>query len=332
MIASIHYHTRQPIRSASRDIVFGSRRQVVILCVSATLLAGCLPVSESTGTLESVWGEKGNRRGQFLKPRAIAIDQQDQLYIIDMTGRVQVFDREGKYLRAWRVPEITNGKPCGLSFNRQQQLCVADTHYYRVLTYDRQGRWLRDKTIGGTCGTGPGEFHFVTDVVQDSAGNYYVAEYGEFDRIQKFNARGEFICQWGSHGSQPGQFERPQSLAIDQQDRLWVADACNHRIQVFDTRPQPPKLVRMWGEPGTQVGQLRYPYGLILDGRGHVYVSEFGNHRVQKFTLDGKSLGTYGGPGRAAGQFAQPWSLALDSQGSLHVLDSYNHRIQRIRL
>jgi sugar lactone lactonase YvrE len=262
----------------------------------------------------------------------MAIDRQDQLYIVDMTGRIQVFTPDGKYLRGWRTPEIETGKPTGLSIDHDGNLLVADTHYFRILHYTPQGQLLANRTMGGTFGSRPGEFTLVTDCVQDSQGNYYVSEYGEYDRIQKFSPQRKFLFQWGGHGGKLGQFRRPQSLVIDEQDRLWVADACNHRIQVFDVTGSTAQLVQHWGKPGTEPGQLRYPYGLILDGQGHAYVAEFGNHRVQKFTLDGHSVATWGTNGRGPGELYQPWALVLDSQRRLHVLDTYNHRVQRIRL
>jgi DNA-binding beta-propeller fold protein YncE len=209
---------------------------------------------------------------------------------------------------------------------------VSDTHYFRTLFYSPEGKLLEDLTIGGQQGFGPGEFNFVTGAAQDSKGNYYVSEYGEYDRIQKFGPDRKFICQWGGHGEEPGQFIRPQKMEVDDRDQLWVTDACNHRIQVFDVSGDQPKLVKIWGEQGAEPGQLCYPYDLALDGQGHVYVCEFGNHRVQKFTLDGKSLGCWGTHGRRDGEFHNPWGLALDSQGRLHVLDTYSHRVQRIRL
>jgi sugar lactone lactonase YvrE len=265
----------------------------------------------------------------------MAIDDQDNLYLVDMTGRIQVFTPDGEYLRGWRTPEIKNGRPTGLAFDHRGNLMVADTHYYRVLFYTPYGKLLDDQSIGGVCGHGPGEFEFVTECAQDSQGNYYVSEYGEYDRIQKFSPQGEFLCQWGSHGSEPGQFKRPQSLAVDERDKriwLWVADACNHRIQVFDATGGEVKLVKIWGEKGSEPGQLSFPYDLILDGKGHLYVAEFGNHRVQKFTLDGKSLGCWGTNGRRKGQLYQPWALVMDSKNRIHILDTYNHRVQRIRL
>ncbi|WP_237564927.1 NHL repeat-containing protein [Blastopirellula marina] len=296
------------------------------------LLCGCVPGLESPGGLEAVWGERGISDGKFEKPRAVAIDADDQLYIVDMTARIQVFDRNGSFLRAWQIPEYYRGRPSGLSFNNAGDLLIADTHYNRMLVYSADGRKLDDQTIGGVEGHGPGEFGFVTDAVQDSHGNYYIAEYGQFDRIQKFTASGEYLFEWGGHGDQPGQFVRPQNLAIDAEDHIWVADACNHRIQVFDATGDHAVLVKMWGVHGEQPGELSYPYDLVLDGQGHVYVIEFGNHRLQKFTLDGQSVGIWGGNGREPGQLFCPWALALDSRGRVHVIDSNNHRVQRVGL
>ena len=239
----------------------------------------------TSGRLEKVWGSHGRTPGLLHLPRAMASDPAGQLYIVDKTARIQVFDREGRFLRGWQTPESAQGKPTGLSFDRSGRLMVADTHYFRILFYEPDGTLLPERTLGGQFGQQPGQFGLVTDVVQDSAGCYYVAEYGEYDRIQKFAPNGSFLLQWGGHGSRPGEFMRPQNLAVDEQDRIWVADACNDRIQVFAATGAEAQLVDIWGQRGSQPGQLRYPYDLLLDDQDHVYVCEFGNHRVQKFTL-----------------------------------------------
>lgn len=304
-------------------------RSAILLAalILAVFLGGCEKDPRNIGRLEEIWGRRGLSNGRFQKPRAMAIDAQDHLYVVDMTARIQVFDLAGQFLLGWRTPECKTGKPTGLSVGRDGSILVADTHYYRVLIYTPDGRLLR--TIGGTEGHGPGEFGLVTDVVQDSQGNYYVGEYGEYDRIQKFTPDGRFLLQWGGHGSEPGQFARPQNLAIDEEDRIWVADACNHRIQVFD---QQGKLLKIWGSSGSGLGELYYPYDLVLAPDDLVYVVEFGNHRVQKFTRDGQSLGCWGTNGRGDGQLFNPWALVRDSDGMIHVLDTNNHRVQKVRM
>ncbi len=300
-----------------------------LIGISCSGQSGCRRAARSAGQLVRVWGRRGIAPGRLQKPRALALDNDDCLYIVDMTARIQVFDGRGTYLRGWRTPVSANGKPSGLSFGRDGRLLVADTHYFRVLRYTAEGHLLAEDTIGGANGSAPGQFGFVTDAVQDSAGNVYVAEYGQHDRIQKFSAGGVFLCQWGGHGSAPGQFIRPQNMAIDSQDRVWVADACNHRIQVFDAQG---RFLSAWGSPGSKPGLLYYPYDLALDGDGHVYVCEFGNHRVQKFTLDGRPLGCWGTWGRGPGQLSNPWALVYDRRGTVFVLDTNNHRVQEIVL
>ncbi len=304
------------------------------LWVASVVLISLLGCGEggSTARLEKVWGRRGISDGRLQRPRAIAIDDQQRLYLVDMTSRIQVFDRDGKFLRGWRTPENTTGNPSGLSIDREGNLLVADTHYFRMLVYSPEGKLLKNKTIGGVWGHKPGEFGFVTDIVQDSHGNYYISEYGEYDRVQKFTKDGKFVFQWGSHGTGPKQFMRPQNMAIDKQDRIWIADACNHRIQIYDATGDEPRLVNSWGTVGNEPGQLKYPYDLVLDDDGYVYVVEFGNHRVQKFTSDGQSVACWGVGGRREGELQQPWALARDAKGRIHVVDTLNHRVQQITL
>jgi DNA-binding beta-propeller fold protein YncE len=280
-------------------------------------------------TPELVWGKRGVQDGDLVKPRAIAIDANDRLYLVDWTARLQIYDRDGKYLGpTWTTPDYRNGRPSGLSIDRDGNLLVSDSHYNCLRVYNSEGKLLR--TIGGDAGSAPGQLGYVSDAVQDADGFFYVAEFGENQRISKFDAAGKFLNCWGEPGSEEGQFSRIRAMALGPDGLLYLADACNHRIQVF-TRDG--KLVRMWGTQGTDLGQMSYPYDLAFSpGKTpYLYVVEYGNNRVQKFTPDGTSLGTWGGPGREPGRLANPWALAVDSRGCIHVVDSENDRVQRIK-
>ena len=272
-----------------------------------------------------VWGRHGVGEGRFQRPRAIAIDDENQVYIVDKKARVQVFTSEGNYIKEWTTPISDTGKPTGISIGIDGNVLVADTHYYRVLIYSPDGELLRK--IGGDLGSEPGQFEYVTDVVQDSLGNFYISQYGEHDFIQKYSPEGEFLTRWGGHGHNPGQVLRPQCLLMDRKNQLWVADAGNDRIQVFDTHGN---LIRVWGESGDQPGQLSYPHGLDFDSQGNILVCERRNSRIQKFTPTGQSLGCWGRPGRDLGEVWHPWSLAVNRMDCVFVLDTYNHRVQRL--
>jgi DNA-binding beta-propeller fold protein YncE len=327
--------TRLPAQNQYGIVLLQNRRSFVKASLAAfsssLVIGGCVPADpwSVAATPELVWGRRGLSEGRVLKPRAIAIDANDELYLVDTTGRIQVFDGEGNFLRGWKMPETEFGRPTGLSIDSDGHLLVADTHYHRMLAFTSTGVPVPEKTIGGVAGKEPGEFAFVTDAVRDPDGLFYIGEYGDSDRIQRFSPEGEFVDAWGGTGREPGLFVRPQSLVLTPEgNQLWVADACNHRIQVFDVSST-PKLIACWGVEGSEPGQLYYPYDLILHPDGTILVCEYGNQRIQRFTQEGQSLGILGRPGHGNGEFYQPWGLVLDSQKRLFVLDSNNHRVQR---
>jgi len=295
---------------------------------SATFL-GCVPQSQASREPDLIWGRMGISEGRFQKARAVTISPEQELYIVDMLGRVQVYDLDGQYKRGWTTPAISQGKPTGLGWSLDGLLMVADTHYFRVLFYTNAGELKSERTIGGQFGELPGQFSFVTDVAQDKRGHYFVGQYGQIDRIQEFDPSGRLVRIWGSQGSKPGEFSRPQCLKIDGDGLLWIADACNHRIQVFDISGTSPDLVRIWGSPGTQPGFLKNPYGIEFDTDSTVLVCEFGNHRIQRFTAAGQPLELWGGHGKEPGKLLNPWGLAVDARRRLHVLDTGNFRVQR---
>src|SRR4029077_12631307 len=60
---------------------------LVVLGWIAVTTSGCTGVSASSTEPDKSWGRHGISDGRFTKPRAIAIDASDRLYVVDMTAR-----------------------------------------------------------------------------------------------------------------------------------------------------------------------------------------------------------------------------------------------------
>lgn len=305
---------------------------VAALGLLAGLAGGCAPAPPGETRLDSrffshveIIGERGRGPGQFNKPRSVAVDRADNLYVVDMTGRVQKFAPDGTFLLSWQMPETDLGKAKGLGVDGEGNIIVIEPHYARVNHFTPQGQLVRQ---WGTAGTNAGQLTMPRAVAVNAAGEIWLCEYTARDRVQRFSpdgARG--LACFGRWGAGPGEFNRPEGLAVDAADRLYVADSCNHRVQVF---APDGTFIRAFGHPGTGPGELSYPYDLRVDAQGLVWVCEFGNSRLQAFDAAGRPVETLGGPGTAPGQFSNPWSLALDSRGNLYVADAGNHRVQKL--
>ena len=136
----------------------------------------------------------------------------------------------------------------------------------------------------------------------------------------------QFVMAFGKPGNADGKFNRPEGLAVDAQDRIYVADSCNHRVQIFSSDG---KWLRSFGKAGSGRSEFSYPYDVRVDGAGRIYVCEYGGSRIQIFDANCQPLEILGGPGTAPGQFHEPWAIALDSHGNLYVADALNHRVQK---
>ncbi len=303
-----------------------------MLCALALcLLAGCSADDQRSAPVQSkffsrveVIGSRGAGVGEFNKPRSVAVDAHDNLYVVDMTGRVQKFSPEGKFLLDWQMPEIERGKPKGMCCDKAGDIVVVEPHYSRVNVFSPEGKRVAQF---GVHGTNAGQLGMPRAAAVNSRGDLYVCEYTDSERVQRFTAHGEkFLGTWGRLGDGPGEFSRAEGLGVDAQDRIYVADSCNHRVQVFTGDG---RFLRQYGKAGTGPGQFSYPYDVRMDAASLQYVCEFGNSRIQILDAQDRPLEILGGPGGAPGQFSNPWGLALDSRGNLYVADALNNRVQK---
>lgn len=128
--------------------------------------------------------DKGNGPGEWVLPHKLALDAQDNMYIIDREGhRVQVYDKDLNYLREIKVE---GWNPWDIAISRKGDdgfAYIADHAQERVHKLSlKDGKLV---ATWGKQGLGPGEFDWVHGIVVDSKGAVYAADtYGQ--RIQKF--------------------------------------------------------------------------------------------------------------------------------------------------
>ncbi len=131
-------------------------------------------------------------------------------------------------------------------------------------------------------------------------------------RIIKYDAEGEYLMEWGEAGSGSGQFDLVHGLAVDREQRVYVADRRNNRVQVFT---EDGAFIEEWPD-------ITDPVGVFIDEHHAVWVISASLHRLLKYNRDGElqhSWGAYGGPGGLAGGVFRPHQIDVDQEGNVYV-------------
>lgn len=176
------------------------------------------------------WGSHGHAPGRFMLLTGIAADAAGRVYVSDQgddVARVQVFTREGEYLRSFgrfgSLPGDFN-RPMGIAV-AGQELAVADSLNHRVQIFDLEGRLLRRF---GLLGEAPGDLKYPYGLSFDSDGGLFVADFGNH-RIQRFDRLGQLLGSFGRPGRELRALRSPWCV-LTGGGRVFVADGGNDRI------------------------------------------------------------------------------------------------------
>ena len=263
----------------------------------------------------------------FIDVCYISIDNSDRVFIVNRSEHpVMVFDRDGTFL--YSFGEGFFKRAHGSYISHDGLFYCTDDENHTVSRFTLDGKLL--STIGqpgkasdtgyeqkptmpesiATIVRGAPPFNRPTGVALNSRGEIYVSDgYGNA-RIHKFSPEGELLLSWGEPGSKPGQFRLPHSVWIDNNDRVWITDWQNNRIQIFSGQGE---FLEEWTD-------LAGPSGIFIDEEGIVYVSEE-EWRISILDNKGNLLGRWDSQGESPEKatFVAPHTIAVDSHGDIYV-------------
>ena len=268
----------------------------------------------------SSFGQKGNGDGEFESPRGVAVDNEDNIYVVDkLNSRIQKFSPSGRHLvsvgaKGQGALEFDWPKAIGIHpYTKNVYVTEANNHRVQILKPDLT--FLRkigatDKKGNPRLGAGAGEFNTPLGVAFDKAGRVYITD-ALNDRIQVFTENDEFIAWFGGNGKDDGQLRFPSVVCIDKNDILYVTEVDNHRISVFKiidntetalphsfppTRSRayslpepskanytPPRFLTTFGKKPSR--EPFYFGGIAVDKKGVVYVTDSCHDELQIFWI-----------------------------------------------
>ena len=221
------------------------------------------------------------------------------------------------------VQTITGiNNPCFIAFSSTGDMFVTGGGNHCIYVYDNSGR---QKTTIRSYGKGPLQFNHPIGITINGD-IIYVTENGGH-RIQKITLGGEFISTFGINGSGGGQFSYPWGICIGPDGRIYVVDAGNDRIQVFNSDDSFCHII--------DFKKSNQPRGISFDPSGQLHVASYISNIVTVFTPEGQYIRQYG-----QSHLNGPIDIAIDSAGnslvvnnsgnSLSIFDSHGNYIHSI--
>lgn len=228
------------------------------------------------GQFISKFGSPGSAEGKLETPGAIALDAAGNLLVAEY-GRVQKFSPQGQLLAKfgpWTSGQGAVNLTNGITVGSDGSIWVSDLG--TVQRYTAAGQFIERVGASGTGAVvGPQSLDTAPN------GDVYVAD-AEADRIKVFNKEGDFVRQFGSAGSGPGQFMTATEVDVDADGNVWVADSQADRVQLFNGDGD---FIAQFGSAGSGAQQFQFTNltGIAADGQGRVWVADPENSRVSEW-------------------------------------------------
>jgi uncharacterized protein (TIGR03437 family) len=229
----------------------------------------------------------------------------------------------------------------GLTTDTKGNLYIADTSNFRVRVVNATTGIISTFAGNGTPAyTGDGgkatsaSLNSPAGVVADSAGNVYIADYGN-STVRKVDTSGNITTiagngTWGYSGdggpANKALLAHPVALAMDPAGNLFIADPGNTDIREVTTD----------GNIHTIVANIDAP-SIAVDAADSIYYPNYQKSTVQKilangtqFTIAGNGVPGFSGDGGPAtnAQLNMPYGVAVDSSGNVYVADFANQAIR----
>jgi hypothetical protein len=280
------------------------------------------------GALGGTPGATGSANGQFNQVDEVAFDRTGNMYVCDRNNqRIQVFDTNFNFLRAWGNGQI----------------------------------WTSGPAPTPVASNGNGYFNNPTGLTLDAQSNAYVTDQSN-QRVQKFDSNGNFLMGWGSGttwttGQTPpavssgstsaDAFYNPHKPLVDRDNNVWISDLLNNRLVKYS--PNGAFLLGIgqgttWtsaaaapspAASGSAISWFFSPWGTSFDAQGNLYVSDLFNSRLQEFTPTGGFVAQWGAVGSSDGQFpvssgvmkldplGRVWVANFNTSGTLNYLQIF---------
>ncbi|CAF1016920.1 unnamed protein product [Adineta steineri] len=255
---------------------------------------------------------------------------------INTNNIIYTVNRQKKQILIWTNNSINPNKTISINFIESNSIFVTnngDIYYDNGDGNGRVDKWISNTNIfvnvmnvNSSC---YGLFIDINNTLYCSMCNHHVI-------VKKSLNDSEMISTTaagsGISGSASNQLNYPKGIFVDINFDLYVADAANHRIQLFKSGELNGTTIVGKGSSNNIIS-LKGPSGVVLDADKYLFIVDRFNHRILRSgSTDIQCIIGCGGPGSQSHELGYPATLSFDSYGNIFITDAYTSNIQKFDL
>jgi len=253
---------------------------------------------------------------KLFQPYKITSDSEGRIMVAD-SGTVHIFDflkRRHSHISVGPGERLQS--PAGLAVDGHDQLYITDAQLGTILVYRPYGKFRR------YIGNRKGERLFARPAgiaVDRASGNIYVADPPR-NVVVVLDADGNIIAKIGAGASGGGsaEFAAPTDVVV-RKEELFVLDAQNFRIQVFDLAGHFRESIF----PESMGSSVAFS----VDSQGRIYL-DGPLDTVRIFQRDGRFIDRFGYSGAGSRAKSLVSCIWIDSSDRVFVADKGNNQVQ----
>ncbi|MCL6472679.1 MAG: 6-bladed beta-propeller [Firmicutes bacterium] len=247
------------------------------------------------------------------------------VYVTDSGhGKLTIFTKRGALVRSVKLLKDSDCYPLGITIDDQNRIYISIEvrGFYHIMVVDAFGKFqylFPGNSKSAAQDNQPVLNRPVGLFYRD--GRIYVTDIGDQD-VKVFSTEGKLLVKFGRAGTREGEFMYPHGITADENGDIYVADANNSRVQVFDRNGK----FKYFFKPNPKEPFI-IPRGIAIDSLGRVHVVDLARQKVFVFTKQGKYILSYGS-GKGDSALLYPNGIATDPDaGLIYIADRQKDRI-----
>ena len=223
--------------------------RLVILLVALAVFSSCDSSKPSAlPTSITIIGSRGNADGQLITPRGVSVSG-NRLWVVDRSGRLQIFSLDGKPLLTKTIVEDTKGFPVGILAS-EEGVIVCDTHNHRIRYFDNS---LDETFTFGKYGKSNGHFVYPQRVALGPSQNLFITDLLTTSRLCLALLHDKVWWRWRSESNRrvtdlQSVAEKLQSPTTKELTHIDHSSLASYLASLVEKHPELAAIIDSWPE------------------------------------------------------------------------------------